>query len=170
MSDSINPIGLGTAVAAGALAGAVAPTAAAATQKVSKKVAETIAIKAPKADAFIKSASKKTQDLGKDAIKKVKDLADPAVEKLKDIAGAVKEKFFGDKFVQPDLFGKETVSTKIKTVFSKIADGFVAAAKFVNEKVLTPIGKFAKKPAVAGAVLAGVAFLVLSKVFGSKEV
>ena len=52
MSDSINPIGLGTAVAAGAVAGAVTPAAAAATKKVSKKVAETIATKAPKADAF----------------------------------------------------------------------------------------------------------------------
>lgn len=171
MSDSINPIGLGTAVAAGAIAGAVTPAAATATKKVSKKVAETIATKAPKADAFIKSATAKTKDFGQIVIDKIATFFKNVAKTVSDLFGKVKGKIVKPKTIQPDLPGleKSTLASKAKALFTKVADKTVAAAKVVNEKVLTPLGKVAKKPAVAGAILAGVAFLVLSKVLGNKE-
>ena len=171
MSDSINPIGLGTAVAAGAIAGAVTPAAATATRKVSKKVAETIATKAPKADAFIKSSKDTVKNWGTALWDNIERAYNAVKNSIIDLFGKVKGKIVKPKTIQPDLPGleKSTLASKAKALFTKVADKTVEAAKVVNKKVLTPLGKVAKKPAVAGAILAGVAFLVLSKVLGNKE-
>ena len=158
MSDSsINPVALGTAIVAGGAAGAVTPAVAAGVKKVGKKVAEKIAKGMPKTDAFIKSTTEK-----------VSNTVDQAKDKIKTAV----DNILGKKtMVQPDLPGleKQTVLTKAKDLLGKLGEKIKVAAKWTNEKVLTPIGKFAKKPAVAGAILFGVAYLVISKLLKTDE-
>lgn len=162
MSDSsINPVGLGTAVVAGAAAGAVTPAVAAGAKKIGKKVAEKIAKDMPKTDAFIKSTAEK-----------VSNTVDKATVKVKGVYNSAADKILGKKtMIQPDLPGleKQTILTKAKDLLGKLGEKIKVAAKWTNEKVLTPIGKFAKKPAVAGAILFGVAYLVIAKLLKTDE-
>ena len=173
MSDSINPVGLGTAVVAGAIAGAVTPAIAKGAEKVAQKVMD----KNPKVDAFVKNATEKATN----AKKTVAENLDKAVETVKETAKKVvgkvvkNNKNIGD--ISQELPGvnwndyntKTKFSTKVKSVFGKIADSTVQGAKWVNKNILTPIGKTLKNPIVAGAVLFGVAFLVLSKLLNSNK-
>lgn len=159
MSDSsINPVGLGKAIVAGAVAGAVTPAVAAGAKKVGKKVAEKIAKDMPKTDAFIKSTAKK-----------VSNTVDKAKDKIKSVLGKLSSK---ETSGHPELFPefeKKTVLTKAKDLLGKLGEKIKIAAKWTNKEVLTPIGQFAKKPAVAGAILFGVAYLVISKLLKTDE-
>ncbi len=140
-SNSIKPLGLATALAAGAAVGALTPS-------VKTKIANYVA-SSPKVDAFVTSAAKKVRG-AKDSVKgAAKTVAEKT--KLDKAAGFVSEQF-----------------TKLKgtEMFKKIANsGFGKFVKSAAENV----GKFLKKPVVIGALAGAFIYTVYKMVKQHQE-
>ena len=135
-SNSINPVGLSTAVVGGAAVGAAAPKVAA----VAKKYA-------PAVKAGVDSVSLSTKNAATKVGSTIATVATRVGSKVKDLSTTA-FKSVADYSEKGLAFAKKLVPAKLATVASAAIAGFA---------------KFIKKPMVAIALVAGLAYGVVSK-------
>ena len=135
-SNSINPVGLSTAVVGGAAIGAATPKVAA----VAKKYA-------PAVKAGVDSVTLSTKNVTTQISSKVANMASKVTGKVGDATASV-----------------------VKTVVDYAQNGINSMKKIIPAKLATAVSaaiagfaKFVKKPMVAAALIAGLAYGVVAK-------
>ena len=135
-SNSINPVGLASTVAGGAVAGALAPKVYALGKKY-----------APAVKANVDSVVLSTKNVATQAGAKVADLSSVTGTKIKNVATSA--------FSTVSEYASKGFNAVKKMIPAKVAD-------FVS-KATTNVAKIVKKPMVAAALIAGLAYGIVSK-------